>query len=173
MNSSRTRISEFFAVGAALFVSLATLLIYIYQAKMMREQQHVSVWPYVEWLSSNMDGYYFTARNKGVGPAIIKKVEMSLDGRSVENNRQLVAGVLGADWTLGFVNSTLEGRVLIPGEEVIPFKIPDTLAGRDFESKLRAHQFEMRITYCSVYGDCWVSSGTEVKPLPKWNQDLF
>lgn len=32
---------------------------------------------------------------------------------------------------------------------------------------LREHRFEYRVTYASVYGDCWVSDGARVERLPK------
>src|SRR5690349_4779433 len=110
MSDSRTR-SEYLVAATALVVSLSTLGVYIYQAKVMREQQHISVWPCMEWNVTNAGEFHISAQNKGVGPAIVRKVELSLDGRPLKNNRELITAVLGPDWTLSFFNSSLEGRV--------------------------------------------------------------
>jgi len=166
MSDSRTR-SEYIVAATALVVSLSTLGVYIYQAKVMREQQHISVWPCMEWNITNAGEFHISAQNKGVGPAIVRKVELSLDGRPLKNNRELITAVLGPDWTLGFFNSSLEGRVLIPGEMIMPFRIPDPSEAKAFDEKLRGHTLGLRITYCSVYGDCWVTDGDSTKRLPK------
>lgn len=163
-NESKKNYVEYFVAGTAAFVSLTTLCVYIYQAKIMKEQQRIGVWPYVEWLTSNTDDYHFTVRNKGIGPAIIKKVEMTLDGQPIANNAALVHAVLGKDSTLQWNNSTVQGRVLSPNEEVISFAIPNHKDGLAFENKLATRDFNMTISYCSVYGDCWISSGITVKP---------
>lgn len=166
MSDSRTR-SEYLVAATALLVSLSTLAVYIYQARMMREQQHVSVWPCMEWSTTNVGDFHISAQNKGVGPAIIRKVELSVDGRPMKSNQELVTAVLGQEWTLGYVNSTLEGRVLIPGEMIMPFRIPDAKQAKAFDEKLQGHTLGLRITYCSVYGDCWVTDGDSTKRLPK------
>lgn len=166
MSDSRTR-AEYLVAATALVVSLSTLGVYIYQAKVMREQQRISVWPCMEWNVTNVGEFHISARNKGVGPAVIRKVEMSVDGRRVQDNRALIGAVLGSDWTLDYTNSSLEGRVLLPGEEVMPFRIPDKEQARGFDAKLRGHTLGLRITYCSVYGDCWVTDGDSIKRLPK------
>jgi len=164
---------EYLLAGVAFFVSVTTLVVYIYQARMMREQQRVSVWPYVEFTTSNVEDYHLSVRNKGVGPAIIRKVEMRVDGKVVENNRALVTAVLGSDSKLTYQNSSLEGRVLAPGEEITPFRIPDPKSGRDFEAKLQARAFDLHITYCSIYGDCWECDGDRVDRRPPENLKLY
>jgi hypothetical protein len=166
--------SEYIIAATALVLSLSTLGVYIYQAKVMKEQQHVSVWPYMEWYTGNVEDYHIAAKNKGVGPAIIRKVELTVDGKPVQNNQELISAVLGNDWKMGYVNSTLKGRVLSPGEEVAMLRIPDVKEGRAFEEKLRQHKFRMSITYCSVYGDCWVTTEDEkVRRLPKVDLGLY
>jgi hypothetical protein len=77
---------EFIVAATAFCVSVGTLGIYVYQAKVMKEQQHVSVWPYMDWNTSNVDDYRIEARNKGIGPAIIRKVDMRVGGKPVDDN---------------------------------------------------------------------------------------
>ena len=172
-NSTRARL-EFTLAATALLVSLTTLAVYLYQAKVMGEQQRVAVWPYVEWHSTNADGFQILARNKGVGPALVSKVEMTLDGRPVSNNQALISAVLGPDWSLkGYLNASLEGRVLSPGEEVLAFHIVDPAEGRAFHEKMRAHRFEMTVTYTNVYGDAWRCTGSKVVRLQERQPSLY
>lgn len=159
--------SEWIVASAAIFVSLSTLVVYIYQARIMQQQQHVSVWPYVEWATGNLDGFSMMVKNKGIGPAIVQRVERTLDGQPIETNRQLLEAVMGPDTKIRLINSGLEGRVLSPGEEVLVLRIPDLTEAREFQAKFRARKFAMNITYSSVYGDTWVSTGFQAKPVGK------
>ena len=172
LKPSKTHV-EFLIAGVAFFVSTATLVVYLYQARMMRAQQHASVWPYLESSYSNVEDFRLVVRNKGVGPAIVQKVQMSLDGKPLATNADLVAAVLGPGAALGYQNSGLEGRVLAPGEEVILFRIPDLKAALDFQARLTAHRFGLKVTYASVYGDCWLSNGSQVQTLPPVDLHLF
>ena len=161
LKPSKTHV-EFLLAGVAFFVSAATLAVYLYQARMMREQQHVAIWPYLESYYNNVDGYSLAVKNKGVGPAIVQKVEMSLDGKPLADNHALVAAVMGTGSELGFQNSALDHRVLAPGEEVVYFRIPDPAEAKAFQAREQGHHFDMKITYCSVYGDRWISEGMRV-----------
>ena len=165
--------AEILLAAVAFFVSAATLGVYLYQARMMRAQQHASVWPYLEAYFSKVDDYRIAVRNKGVGPAIVRKVEMSLDGKPLPDNAALVAAVLGKEADLAYQNASLEGRVLAPGEEVVLFRIPDLKAALAFQAQQHKHQFGLKITYASVYGDCWVSDGAKVQALPPVDLHLF
>ena len=54
-----------------IFVSIATLMVYVYQARIMQSQLHASVWPYVEWGTSNYQKFEIIVQNKGIGPALV------------------------------------------------------------------------------------------------------
>jgi len=79
--------SEHWVALTAIFVSLATLTVYIYQARLMQRQQHASVWPFVECMPSFYEGVglQYIAENKGVGPALIKKVTYTFAGNQTES----------------------------------------------------------------------------------------
>lgn len=173
MNTPSRRFTEYLLAATAVFVSVSTLGVYLYQAKVMGEQQKVSVWPYLEIYSGNVQDYHITAHNKGVGPALIRKVEMSLDGRPFGSTQDLVRAVGGENAARGCIFSSLEGRVLAPGEHISPLLIPDVEQGRAFEAQLRGRRFEWSITYCSIYGDCWVTKDDKVRRLPKVDLGLY
>lgn len=149
---------------SAIFVSIATLFVYMYQARIMQDQQHTSVWPYVEWLYNNANReFYITVENKGIGPAIITNVELKLDGEVMESNSALFIKLLGTN-DFNFVNSTVKGRVLSAGEKIEMVHVYDNTTARAIDSLLlwnsSPHTFEMEICYCSVYDDCWKTNGT-------------
>jgi hypothetical protein len=52
--------SELIVALSAIFVSIVTLFVYIYQANIMRKQQYASVWPHVIWdmMISSEEGFY-------------------------------------------------------------------------------------------------------------------
>ena len=162
----RKSISEYVIAATAVFVSFSTLCVYIYQARIIEEHQHISVWPYVQWVTNEVDGYRVLVANKGVGPAILGKVEIKLAGKDVANCEDVIKEVLGDNADIDAEYSTVQGLVLSPGEEIAAIKIPGATAGKEFEMKLKAFHFEMKITYCSVYGDCWTCSGNEVQRVP-------
>ncbi len=67
-------------------VSIITLLIFIYQTNLMREQQHVSVWPHLELLPSCCSeefGGFLQVENKGIDPATVQSVTVKFKGKEV------------------------------------------------------------------------------------------
>ena len=160
------KFGEYAVAATAFFVSVCSLFIYIYQSKIMADQQQVAVWPRVQWSRSNVEGFQFNVENKGVGPALVRKVQMSFNGQPISGNAELVKAVMGEEPDIAWENSTLAGRALSPGENVTLFKINDRAEGKLFNGKLREGKFAMDITYCSIYGRCWISSGFEAKRAP-------
>ena len=176
----RKNLGEYLVAGTAFLISACTLGVYLYQSRVMTQQQHVTVWPYVEWTVSNVVDFHISAQNKGVGPAIIRQVEMSVGGKPVKDNGDMVDAVVGPKPSFEWENSTLEGRVLSPGEEVKLFIVHDHKAGVQFENALDARSYapgkkglHIRITYCSIYGDCWISEGVASRRTASVDLGLF
>lgn len=157
MTSGR-KFSEYAVAATAFFVSVSSLFIYIYQSKIMAEQQQVAAWPYVEWYTSNLEGYKLTVQNKGIGPAIVRKVSLKVDGKKLEGNGALIEAVMG-NRDLRWINSELMNRVLSANETTTILTIPDPEQARDYQRRLAGRTFELDITYCSIYGRCWISTG--------------
>jgi hypothetical protein len=163
-NPVKTKFStELIVALAAIFVGVATLFVYIYQARIMQHQQYASVWPYVEWVSYSSDtqGFFIHVENKGVGPAIIKSVKMTLDGKELSSNRELFKAMIGKD-DFDFDQSTIEGRVIAAREIIKPFFIADTVIANQFNKAFEKKPFRLEICYCSIYDECWTSYGIEV-----------
>ncbi len=159
---SADRILSLSAIAIALF----TFLVYVYQSAIMTEQKHTSVWPYVEWIRSFNDeeGYYLSVTNKGIGPAKIVKEEFWLaDTLLTElSTEEFVKALFPAEVATDYSYSTLEGRVLVPGESIRRIQFYNLSQATKVDSLLSASNFQYKITYCSVYDDCWTSNGLSV-----------
>lgn len=157
--STDRKFVEYAVAGTAFVVSICSLFIYIYQSKLMSEQQQAAVWPHVQWATSNLDGYQMIAFNKGVGPALVRKLDMRFNGKAIDTSDALVRAVMGADTNVYTQTWALRDAVMSPGDKVTFLVIPDKTQGKEFETKLGKGDFVLNITYCSIYGRCWISSG--------------
>lgn len=167
---------------SAMVVGVGSLVIILYQTKLMREQQRASVMPYLMLaVQSNKDTTFLTLRNAGIGPARLddvrvryKGTDYALDphdffvqqrpefvktyGLSVD---KLIPGRLvpAGEWiqTLG-TDGAEQGVALL--KEVLPLfqiaEVPKTwltmFGGADVPASEKAVVF---VTYSSIYGDQW------------------
>lgn len=158
---SADRILSLSAIAIALF----TFLIYVYQSAIMTEQKHTSVWPYVEWIRSfnTVDGFYIEVTNKGIGPSKISREEFWLaDSLLTSVSTEQLIEMLFPGESVEYSYSTLSGRVLVPGESIRRIQFYDLGQAERVDSILKVNNFRYKITYCSVYDDCWSSNGLNV-----------
>jgi hypothetical protein len=148
---------------SVIFVSIATLFVYVYQARIMQSQLHASVWPYVEWGTTNYKKFEIIVQNKGIGPALVKNLQMKIDGKKISGYAELLDSLFGKKrQKYFFITSYLNRRVLAAGEIVKPIQVEGSLFATKIDSALRKHNFELEICYCSIYNDCWKTNGLEV-----------
>ena len=140
---------------SAIIVSLCALGVSVYQAKIMRETQKATVWPFIEILPSNtQEGSSLGIYNKGTGPALIKAVTVSHENQYFKNWDAVFDQALD-DETVKYTWSTVYGRVLAPNDVVNAIYLNREDAMR-VGAILGAFSFE--ICYCSVYDDCWTTN---------------
>jgi hypothetical protein len=143
-----------------------------YTAYVQRQQVRAVVWPILEYSTSNEPFLRLSLANKGVGPALIRRVVLKVDGRPVANWQDALQKLFGGRH-YRFSFSTLNSRVLSAGESI------DILVPRDAEdrpltatSESNSLGFQMNqergrvsveVCYASTLGDCWVlrSGGEE------------
>ena len=69
--------------------------------------------------------------------------------------------------SFSFINSTVERRVISPGEKIEMVHVYDSAQAKAIDSLLlwnnSPHKFALEICYCSVYNDCWATDGTTSK----------
>lgn len=142
----------------------------MYQAKIMREQQKASAWPYVGLYHSNTHGSQLFVQNVGLGPALVRTVEYTFDGRPVRTWEDLWRAVAQRDLLLPLQATTSDigaGTVLLPGNAVETLRVeapPSVVARLDQAS--RHDRLVRRICYCSLYDDCWITDSHAPEPVP-------
>lgn len=158
--------SEVIVAVAAIAVSVMTLFVYIYQARIMIAQQHTSVWPHLEvsdtYTSTDAEqDFYFEVSNKGVGPALVKQTKLTLDGKPYANSMEMLGDLLGEKQrdSLWILYSSVSNRVLAPGDQVKIFHIKNWKGARIPNIEVKRIRFT--VCYCSIYDDCWSTDGTE------------
>jgi hypothetical protein len=143
-----------------------TLVVYIYQARIMQKQQYASVWPYIEWdmTISSDEGIYLSVINKGVGPAIIRSTNLTLDEQPLTHTNEYFEKLLSNPDTFAISYAEVDNRVLAPGEELRLFHLKDGAVAMQLYSDSIYTRTGYSICFCSVYDDCWVSKGLIVEP---------
>jgi hypothetical protein len=146
----------------ASFVGLLALVLAGYTAYLQRKQAGAQVWPRVEM---GRHGYRGTlvAANHGVGPARVKAVRVTVDGKPIRRWDELVKAV-GYDGT--YFQSQISGRVMPAGQEIDMLeagkkpeerKMIDLVAQALFSDEA-PHRAAILLCYCSVFDDCWLTS---------------
>ncbi|WP_338870172.1 hypothetical protein WBJ53_22055 [Spirosoma sp. SC4-14] len=157
---------------SATFLSLAALVVSIFQTRIDREQQYASVWPYIQTMGANFDQeLHFGFENKGVGPAIIKSFELIYRGRTYKRPKPLFLEYIGKNTRggKGFTDVT-PGDVFKSGEntDVLFVSKNDTVISQ-VASMLADSSFHLRIRYADVYGNCWELDQNKVTAIGKCN----
>jgi hypothetical protein len=170
--TKRPRDPEFWMALGALAVSALAMLSSMLQFTVQRSQERAAAWPFIS-LNTNYsgEGFAFVVQNKGMGPALVRRVDVFLDGKPVDGWPGVLDGLYGEGHPYGWdrIGATdVEDRVFAPGERVeafdIPWRLPDGPDGtkgaddpRVREGFGNADRFTVRVCYCSVLGDCWIS----------------
>ena len=155
----------------AILIGLMTLVVYFIQTRLLIEQQHAGVWPCIEITATNTyegtndkESFKVNITNKGIGPAIIKKVELTFRGKVYHEYSDIFFMV---NHNYNFGRSSLEGRVMAANETVNPLQIPLSTEGHKFSQIFyNADSLQCKIYYQSVYGKCFISSGFDAHELP-------
>jgi hypothetical protein len=141
---------------AAGIVSLSALTVSIYEAYLMREQQAASVLPIIDfWAAYSTDhSYSLNLANKGLGPAFVKHISVSVDDTPTRSWVEVVRELTGRQIPLS--ESALIGSVLAPGEAgamvAVNHEDNGTLIWRN------AGRVVLGVCYCSVFGNCWTTT---------------
>lgn len=155
----------------AIVISISALGVSVFEVTSLQDQQKASVWPYLE-ISRNYSGQGFEIRvaNKGIGPALVGDVEISLQGKTINSTSdldQVIADTLGPERAFSYDTyraRDVSKQVLAPGETAILFGVPWTADTREFVN-VTAPTIQAGGCFCSVYDDCW-SVKIEDVPVP-------
>jgi hypothetical protein len=147
-----------FSIGA-IIVSLAAFTLSVNESILNRREIRLAALPRLRVASSHAkDRVSITATNDGLGPAVVKFLEIEVDGKLVASWDDLIDSLQILAPSDSIRITTLG---MFPGQ-IIREGTSRTL-GR-FEGggisyglvKSRA-RWRLRVCYCSVYGECWLT----------------
>lgn len=157
----------------ALFIAVDQSRIASRQAEIMEQTVQASVWPVVQFdvvTDQDIRNAHATVSlsNSGVGPAIIKGVQISRDGLPLKNIEAFLERRLDTTQGMRFQLNTMRGtgRVLAAGEtvmlgdahwELMVGQIPSGMRDNIYAYFDELSALDGAICYCSVLDDCWVN----------------
>jgi hypothetical protein len=153
--------------ASAGIVALSALTVSIYQAMLSREQQRMSVWPYLMQYNSGRDGGYFrVVQNAGLGPALIGWTEVAVDGRPQRTWSAVLGALVGASDSTLIYSSLPPGSVLLPAatQELIEMRAGPF--ARQVHAAIDSGRMRTRVCFCSLYRDCWIADSEARSPAP-------
>ena len=175
-----TRLLPLLAIGnlavalPALAISIGVAYFSFVQAEATDKMQVASVWPRVTYVTSNQNEsgepvITMSLVNKGVGPAVIRGLEVRYRDKPYTGLRDLLADCCTADpESLSLGIGTVNGEVLRPGEDMVFAQFrPDGDAGGAYE-RFNGERLKVAIRscYCSVFDDCWIDDWQQAEPTP-------
>jgi hypothetical protein len=161
---------------AALVTSVTSIWLSLSQGDDMARLVQAQSWPYLEYESSNTADngapeIDISVRNAGVGPAKVKSVSISYEGKPVRGWAALVAACcvpketprealnLPALTDNRMISGKLISRVLRASDSVPLLHLPKTDVNAPLWTKLDDARFKLQLSvcYCSVFDECWIS----------------
>jgi hypothetical protein len=147
---------DLLAASASGLVGALALATSTYNVYLQRQQVRAQVWPRLNLDDDWSDGVLtLQVQNRGMGPANVKRVRISVDGAPAGDWVSVILALLKKK-SLQLPNiNKLEGQVMSPGFQISPLKIsgPDAV---EFLKQRRRLGFEA--CYCSTLDECWVLS---------------
>jgi hypothetical protein len=152
---------------SSMVLSLGVLGVTVVQTNIARGQQYASVWPFLK-VDIAQIGKQVTLfiKNKGIGPALIKRADLRLRGKAYPSYEELAR--TGRDPRLNgkyLGSATLEaGDVVQAGEEIKLLQI-DSDRPEGWRAFMTDGNFAMNVVYGDVYGNCWLLANERVRPI--------
>lgn len=151
----------------AIIAAIAAVVVAVYEARIMRDYQQISVWPSLQIFSSSdyaRPAFFYEIVNRGLGPAIVEDMHLFLDGEEQPDWQSLLADL--SEGEIDFISiveagsaslSTIPaGTTILPGDNIRPMVI----FSEEYRSKVEImfanmQRVDIELCYCSVYGECW------------------
>ena len=148
------------AAVIAAFVGLLALCVSGYTAWLQRQQVRAQVWPYIE-IGESPSKREVALSNKGVGPALIRSVQIFVDGKPQKNWAEVFSS-LGLKFEKNPQYSTINGIVLSANDRVdqLVFQRTD-----DFNAFVKVvKRVDISLCYCSTLNECWMHDDRDKDP---------
>jgi len=161
---------EYIIAYAIALISICALVVSILQTRIMSEQRGLmheqakaAVWPRISLgvskshsqENSQIIDYKIYMSNAGVGPAIVKFVKVSFEGKPASNWGELFDYFEMPESTPTYIsNSDISQNIVRAGDDVRVLGLTDNLPLAQVYYE-HADKIEFEIFYESIYGDMW------------------
>ncbi len=158
---------------SAFLISLMTLGVFVYQTRLMRQQQHLSVLPYlsVSFRAMSSPDFNVVLANEGIGPAFVESVKIKYEGKTYDMDlpKFLANHVPAMDTVKNyFFSNVYPGRMIPAGEDIEVLSANNSMkTANDLEkvlAELSENGLDYEIIYRSVYNDRWKLTGENSIP---------
>jgi hypothetical protein len=162
---------DFVIAGSALLVSVISLTVAVGHGRSMERMAEANArlvkansWPFVgAHMSVNENAISLGVANEGVGPAKVRWVQVTYDGKPARSTLDLLTRCCGltAAGHVDYVYSLLTNTVVRAGDTVDMITLrPEPVNAPIFNAlRQNARRVGFRVCYCSVFDECFISSG--------------
>ena len=155
-----------FVAVAALIVSVTAVAVGLYEASLQRRHDRAEVWPHLEITTFVMpQGAAIRLINTGIGPAIVKSVEVNVDGKPKRNWDDALNALLGRAPGLHSSTTVIE-HAFRAGDEVTLVGIQKSDMPPGFWSWVG--RVTLRVCYTSVFDESWIVSDDHLGGTSRW-----
>jgi hypothetical protein len=181
MDERRLRL-DFVIAFCALLISTVAAVATVYQTHVIARQFSATVWPYVSSERTNSPwSFELDLRNDGLGPAIVRTVGITFDGKPQPSIEAVVGAILArepqaqavaraalrAGAKLRLTTSTPTSGMVIPANtRHVVVDAEGAVMVRYFEPAF--DRVGLTLCYCSLTGTCWTENlraGSEPKQV--------
>jgi hypothetical protein len=150
---------------ASIFIGVVALYAALNEADATRKQQEATVWPDLmvgaAYASGVEDGkavgaFRINLANSGIGPARIRTMRVTADGKAQPNWRSTLNTLLGAGEPS--FSMDISHRTLLPGGPSAILTVRDPVQAKALaDIVLHSNRLQVEACYCSMFDDCWLS----------------
>ncbi|GAB5553985.1 MAG: hypothetical protein Sapg2KO_35760 [Saprospiraceae bacterium] len=158
--------------SSAMLVSTLTLIVFIYQTTLMRQQQQLSVMPYLSISNNgtNTPNFKVILKNDGIGPAFIESrtitYQDSVYDMDLPNFLRYNIPAYDSIRHHVYYSNITPGRMIPHGEIIYLFQVDNSLeVAKKLDSLLVNLPYDIQITYSSIYKQRWQIKNNQ--PIPK------
>jgi hypothetical protein len=189
VRTNQTRREIRYETIIATLVGVSALFVSGYTAYVQRQQVRAAVWPILAYTTSNEPNIRFIVENKGVGPAIVRRVVVTIDGQPARNWDDALQKLAGPG-NYQSTQSTISGHIFSAGESLTVL-MPKNSEGAPLSGEKSGplwatldrerRRVAVEICYCSTLGECWTlrsggntrSTTTEARSCPETSAISF
>jgi hypothetical protein len=155
----------------ALVISAIASAASVYQTHVIAQQFSATVWPYLSFeVSRDSIHLAVSMRNDGLGPALIRSVSYTEDGKPVPSLNAIVDPMVAKLKSPPSQKIRTSVSTIGPGD-VLPANQSITLVQADGAPIVQAllaaaSHVNMTVCYCSLLGRCWIKQFDEPTGTP-------